>query len=113
MDTTTNADLVRACFAGYRAQDRPAMERLLADDLVFTSPQDDRIDRAAWFERCFPLDVTIGDADLITVVEDGPERVFSLYRYRSRDGSTYANTEVHTVRDGQVHEIQVFFGGKV
>ena len=35
-------------------QDRDAAESLIADDFLFTSPQDDHIDRAAFFERCFP-----------------------------------------------------------
>lgn len=38
----------------YLAQDRDAAEPLIAQDLVFTSPQDDHIDRAAYLERCVP-----------------------------------------------------------
>ncbi|MFJ4923397.1 hypothetical protein [Streptomyces sp. NPDC088725] len=48
------ADVVRACLESYAAQDRELAERLIADEYVFTSPQDDRIDRAAFFDRCFP-----------------------------------------------------------
>ena len=43
-------DVVRAMFEAYRAQDRETAVRLLADEYVFTSPQDDHIDKAAW--RC-------------------------------------------------------------
>ena len=49
----SNTDVVRAAFAAYIAQDRQAAERLIADDFMFTSPQDDHIDREAFFERCF------------------------------------------------------------
>lgn len=49
-----NTDAVRALFNAYRAQDRETAERLLADNLTFTSPQDDHIDRATYFQRCFP-----------------------------------------------------------
>jgi ketosteroid isomerase-like protein len=45
--SVTNTDIVRASFEAFRAQDAAAAERLMADDFVFTSPQDDRIDRAA------------------------------------------------------------------
>lgn len=40
--------------AAHLAQDRAAAERRVADGLVFTSPQDDRVDRATHVERCFP-----------------------------------------------------------
>ena len=42
----SDTDIVRASFDTYIAQDRAAAERLLAEDFVFTSPQDDHIDRA-------------------------------------------------------------------
>lgn len=38
----TKAEVVRDCFASYVNQDQQAAERLIADDFVFTSPQDDR-----------------------------------------------------------------------
>src|SRR5688572_18322604 len=47
------ADLVRRCFAAYRAKDRAAIEQLIAKDFRFTSPYDDHIDRAAYFARCW------------------------------------------------------------
>ena len=50
----TNTAVVQACLESYIAQDRLTAERLIADDYVFTSPQDDHIDRVAFFERCFP-----------------------------------------------------------
>jgi len=46
--------LVRAAFAACPARDRAAMDRLLADDHVFTGPQDDHIGRTAFFGKCFP-----------------------------------------------------------
>jgi len=50
----SHIDVVRAAFAAYLAQDRAAMDRLLAEDFVFTSPQDDHIGKAAFLEICFP-----------------------------------------------------------
>jgi ketosteroid isomerase-like protein len=49
-----DTDVVRASFEAYLAQDRAAAERLLAEDNVFTSPQDDHIGKAAFLRRCFP-----------------------------------------------------------
>lgn len=45
---------MRANFASYLAQDRDTAEQLIADDFVFTSPQDDHVDKATFFGRCFP-----------------------------------------------------------
>jgi len=107
-----NADTVRAFFASFLAQDRAAAERLVAEEFVFTSPQDDHIDRAAFFERCFPTADHFKDHQLLAVVPAEDDDVFVLYEYELEDGQRYRNAEVITVRDGQVTESQVFFGGR-
>lgn len=110
----SNADVVRTLVQSYLAQDRATADRLIADDFVFTSPQDDHIDRATFFERCFPATTQLGSHQLLQVVPTEGEDVFILYEYASlQTGDRYRNTEVHTVRSGQVVEIQVFFGGRV
>ena len=109
METT---DTVRAMFAAYRTQDRRSAERLLAPDFVFTSPQDDHIDRAAYLERCFPTADRFVSQDILEVAPANAG-VFVLYEYELRDGARYRNAEFITVRDGQLAETQVFFGGRV
>jgi ketosteroid isomerase-like protein len=109
----SDSDVARAVFAAYLAQDRETAERLLADDLVFTSPQDDHIDRAAYFDRCFPSVDRLRSQELLEVVPTGTGGVFLLYEYELVDGGCYRNTELLTVRDGRVSEVQVFFGGRV
>ncbi|GIG67633.1 nuclear transport factor 2 family protein [Phytomonospora endophytica] len=107
-------DTVRAMFAAYRAQDRAAAEALIGEDFHFTSPRDERIDRAAFFARCFPTADRFTRQDLLQVVPGEGEDVFTLYEYDLADGGgTFRNTEVSTVRDGLVVETQVFFGGAV
>lgn len=106
------ADTVRAFFASYLAQDRAAAERLVAEDFVFTSPQDDHIDRAAFFERCFPTAGRFKEHELLAVVPTDGHDLFVLYEYELDGGQRHRNAEVITVRDGQVAESQVFFGGR-
>jgi ketosteroid isomerase-like protein len=108
-----NADTVRAFFASYLAQDRAAADRLVADRFIFTSPQDDHIDRAAFFQRCFPTADRFKDHRLLAVVPTDGDDVFVLYEYELDGGQRFRNAEVITVRDGQVTESQVFFGGRV
>jgi ketosteroid isomerase-like protein len=110
---TEATDAVRAVFRAYLAGDREAAERLLADGFVFTSPRDDHIDRAAWFERCFPTAGRFTSYELLDVVDVGGGRVFARYEYGLGSGERYRNAEFLTVRDGRLTETEVFFGGRV
>ncbi|WP_411699779.1 nuclear transport factor 2 family protein [Conyzicola sp.] len=108
----TDVEIVTASMAAYRTQDRDAAERIFARDFVFTSPQDDRIDRATWFEVCFPTADRFVWYELLEIVRSGTG-VLSLYEYELQTGERYRNTELAVVRDGQIAEVQVFFGGQV
>lgn len=112
MGQPVDTDVVRASFDAYRAQDRAAIERLLAEDFVFTSPQDDHIDRAAYLERCFPTADRFTSQELLELVSVGAGGVFILYEYELASGERFRNAELITVRDGQLVETQVFFGGR-
>lgn len=84
----------------------------MADDFVFTSPQDDHIDKAAWLERCFPSAGHFdGPSKTLQIVEvDGV--VLHRYEYVV-DGKRWRNAEATRVAGGKVHEVEVYFGGAV
>ncbi len=109
----TTADIVRTCFESYVHQDRDRADGLIGDTFVFTSPQDDHIDRTAYFERCFPTMDRLRRHDLIHVTPADAEDVFVLYEYELTTGEVFRNADVLTVRGGQIVEAQVFFGGRV
>lgn len=111
--TLSPVDTVRASFDAYRTQDRDAADRLLADDLVFTSPQDDHIDKEAFLARCFPTADRFVSQEVLSIVDAGPGDVLLLYEYELTTGGRYRNVELVTVRDGRIVEIQVFFGGQL
>jgi hypothetical protein len=46
--------IARACYQAYVDKNRAAIEALLDDDFHFTSPLDNRLDRATYFVRCWP-----------------------------------------------------------
>lgn len=105
---------VRELYRCYREQDRAGAERILAPGFRFTSPQDDHIDRDAYFERCFPTVHRFHHYTLLYAVDVDDHHVVSVYEYVLADGGgTFRNAELHTVRDRLVHEVQVFFGGEV
>ena len=110
MAQTDNAvAIARAAYEAYVAKDRAAIERLIADDFHFTSPLDNRIDRATYFARCWPNSAWIKDFDYINIVPDG-NRVFVTYEAHGTKGNNFRNTEILTLRNGKIVEVEVYFG---
>ncbi|GGJ27145.1 nuclear transport factor 2 family protein [Streptomyces brasiliensis] len=104
--------VVEAAFRHYRSQNRDAALPLYADDFTFTSPQDDHIGKAPFFDRCFPTASRFRQQRLLTVTPASPELVLVYYEYELTTGERYRNMEAITVREGLIHDVQVFFGGK-
>ncbi|TXS41572.1 nuclear transport factor 2 family protein [Streptomyces sp. uw30] len=111
--TSTPTDIVRAAFRHYLAQDREAALPLYADDFTFTSPRDDHIGKAAFFERCFPTVDRLKEQRMLHVTPADAELVFAYYEYELTAGGRYRNVEAITVRDGLISEVRVYFGGAV
>ncbi len=105
----SNSDLARACYRAFETKDRAAIEAILAPDFHFSSPRDDHIDRAAYFERCWPNADRLKAFDLEQVVETGDE-VFVRYACERVAGGRFRNVEVFRCRDGQIVEVDVYFG---
>jgi len=89
-------------------KDRAAIKKLIAEDFHFTSPLDNRLDRASYFKICWPASESIKGFNFINLVPDG-ERVFVTYDVRFAD-RVFRNTEIVTVRNGQLVDIEVYFG---
>jgi ketosteroid isomerase-like protein len=101
--------IARAAYEAYVSKDRAAIEALIAPEFHFTSPLDNQIDRATYFARCWPNSVTIEAFTFIRLVRDG-DHVFVTYEGRRTNGRGFRNTEVVTVRGGQIVEVEVYFG---
>ena len=104
--------IARAAYEAYVAKNRAAIEKLIAADFHFTSPLDNRIDRATYFARCWPNSERIDGFNFINLVRDG-NRVFVTYEGHTRNGERFRNTEIVTVRDGQIVEVEVYFGWSI
>jgi SnoaL-like domain len=104
--------IARAAYEAYVTKDRAAIERLIAEDFHFTSPLDNRIDRATYFARCWPNSERISGFDFINLVPDG-DRVFVTYEGRRASGRGFRNTEVVTVRKNQIVDVEVYFGWSI
>jgi ketosteroid isomerase-like protein len=104
------AGTVRACFAAFQAGDRRHLEDTLADDFTFFSPADVGIDKARFFERCWPNSEMIRSFDLTRLQEIGDDEVLVTYEAERNDGSRFRNTEVYRLRDGRITSQEVYFG---
>ncbi len=91
------AEVVEAMFAAFEAGDRAAAEALLDDDFRFSSPRDDRIDKAAFFARCWPNHEKI--------------RAFRIERiFGHDDGEVVVRYSAERVAEGRLRETTVYFG---
>jgi ketosteroid isomerase-like protein len=100
----------RAIYQAYGTKDRAAIEKLLADDFHFTSPLDNRIDRTTYFARCWTNSERIAGFEFINLVANG-DQVFVTYEgRRPSNGGRFRNTEILSIRDGQIVNIEVYFG---
>ncbi len=107
-----NVSIARESYLAYVANDRAAIEALIAPDFHFTSPLDNRIDRKAYFERCWPNSGNIRDFRFERIVPEG-DQVVVTYEGEARSGRKFRNTEVLTVRGGKIVEAEVYFGWNI
>ena len=86
-----------------------SIEYLLTDDFRFYSPPDVGIDRATYFERCWPNSNLIESFDFKRLVEVGDEVVVT-YESKKTDGSRFRNTEILTFEGDKICRAEVYFG---
>jgi ketosteroid isomerase-like protein len=106
---SSKAEMIRAIFAAYMSNDRRVVEDALTDDFRFTSPYDDEIDKATYFERCWRNSDWIERHELEKIFVDGNE-AFVTYRCVAKGGKNFRNTEFFTFEGGRVKRIDVYFG---
>ncbi len=106
---TDPIDIVRRCYQAYIDNDRPAIEAVIAEDFVFTSPRDNRLDRATYFTHCWPGHQHITGFTYRRLFAEG-DTVFVTYEGETDSGRRFRNTEVLTLRHGKIAEAEVYFG---
>jgi ketosteroid isomerase-like protein len=102
-------ETVRDCYRAYETGQRALIEGHLAEDFTFFSPPDPGIDRASYFERCWPNAGHIASFEFTRLVEVGDE-VLVTYESTRTDGTRFCNTEVFTFSGEQVVRVEVYFG---
>jgi ketosteroid isomerase-like protein len=101
--------LARDAYGAYESGDRRVIEELLAEDFTFYSPPDPGIDRATYFERCWPNSELIESFEFKRLIEAGDE-VIVTYESTKADGKRFRNTEVLTFEGDKIRKTEVYFG---
>ena len=106
------SDLVRKSYAAFFSKDRKTMEDLLSEDFVFNSPQDDHLNRSAYFERCFPNSSEFQAHTIEQLFVSGNE---ALVRYQAelRNGARFRNVEYIQTDGEKIKEVDVYFGSQI
>jgi ketosteroid isomerase-like protein len=103
-------ELAKSNYRAFAAGDRDAVEELIAPEFEFHSPADEQgLDRAGFFERCWPGAGSLTEFDFVRLVEHGDE-VIVTYEATRTDGSRFRNTEVLTFDGDQQVRAEVYFG---
>jgi len=112
-DRDKDIALVKASYAAYVDKDRAALERILADDFHFTSPLDNRLDRETYFEHCWPNSERLRDFEFVNLVRLDDRKVLVTYIATNADGHRFRNTEIMTLGDGKIMDVEVYFGWSI
>lgn len=100
---------IHAVFEAYQDDDRDTVERYIAEEFSFTSPYDDAIDRAAYFERCWPNHKMLNTMKVERIFIDS-DSAYVTYTATNMSGRAFRNTEYFTFNGGKIASIEVYFG---
>ena len=106
--SSDRAELVQRALDTYVSGDRAEIERLLAPDFIFTSPYDDHIDRATYFEKCWPAAGSFAPFEYHLIMFDGDD-CYVTYTGGPAD-NRFHNTEKFEFHGNQIASVEVFFG---
>jgi ketosteroid isomerase-like protein len=103
------AEVIRKYFAAFLAGDRQMLEEGLTEDFTFTSPRDDHINKATFFERCLPGSEQFLSLQIEKLFVQDHEALV-LYHAELKNGTHFRNTEFYRLEGTKIQEVQVFFG---
>jgi hypothetical protein len=101
--------VARNLYEAFAAGERETVEGMLTDDFTFSSPLDVGLDRAGYFERCWPGAGRGQTFEFLRLIEAGDEVVVT-YELVAPDGKRGRNTEVLTFEGDRVRSAEVYFG---
>lgn len=110
MSPANGRRIIERYFEAYRTKERGILEELLAPDFTFTSPRDDAIDRATYFDWCWKNSGHIVGHDLERIVQVGADEFLVVYLCSAGGGRQFRNAEIFTLADDTIRAVEVYFG---
>ena len=104
-----HTSLARDSYLAFAAGDRARIEELFSEDFTFSSPYDVGLDRAGYFERCWPGSGRRQAFEFKRLVEVDDE-VLVTYESEKADGSRFRNTEILGFEGDRIRSVEVYFG---
>src|SRR4051812_24931275 len=109
MTQPDKAEIIRGLFAAYLRNDRNAVADAFSADFRFTSPYDDRLDKATYFERCWRASGWIERQEIERILVQG-DAAFVSYNCMAKGGRNFRNAELFLFAGDKIRRIDVFFG---
>ena len=109
MPTQDRVQRARGMYDAFAAGDLSFIETSFTDDFMFFSPLDVGLDRAGYFERCWPGSGQGQRFEFVRLIESGNE-VIVTYEMTTPDGGKGRNTEILTFRGDRICRAEVYFG---
>ncbi len=109
----TNEEVIRKWYAGWEKKDWELLDRLLADDFTFTSPNgDDHISKSTFKTRCWESQIDfIQRFDLELVMGRGDDALVK-YLCHTKNDKSFRNVEYLRLRKGKLESIECYFGAQ-
>lgn len=101
--------IIQEYFSCYETSDKGALEKLLDDRFIFSSPHDRKLDKTLYFERCWGFNKSVKQYQILKFIENKKE-AFLSYRAVTYDNREIENTEYIEIKDGKIVTIKVYYG---
>src|ERR1700733_8246056 len=106
---SSRIQIAKEYYSAFAKGDRQFFEEHLADNFTFSAPPDPHLDRAGYFERCWPGAGKGGEIEFTGLIEFGDEVGINSER-KQPNGSKGLNTEILSFDGDKLRRAEVYFG---
>jgi ketosteroid isomerase-like protein len=109
----TTEEIVRKWYKAWEKKDWGPVDRLLADNFIFTSAAgDDHISKSTFKTRCWETQIDfIAHFDLERVTT-GAGDAFVKYLCHTKNGKSFRNVEYLRIKNGKLTSMECYFGAQ-
>lgn len=102
--------LAQRSYGAFAAGNRKIFQKHLAENFAFASPLDVRLDRAGYFERCWPGAGQGQKFNFLRLIEHD-DQVVVTYEMTKPNGEKGRNTETLRVEGNKIISVEVYLVG--